>query len=280
MRASILTFIFIISEYSIRTGGDGNCGDPPKVTNAENLNSVTTFRFRMKCKNGYLRKAGTSNLYKCINNNWTNNLPLVCIPDPSLPRIPSTTLPHIPHSPITLLWSSPTPKIQNTTTQPSTSTTSPRTTFKVQTSGQPSQRPTTIEEPSVTISNTTRITPSSTTEKENLITLSTRSLSTTTTGSGEYEFHGSGKGITAAIVVPIIAGLAAAVAIFCLHRRSRLRAVSRHSVELMTQNPGSDQPLMKTHTFMSNCPPDSTQPPVAPVKNFPESTYTDTPLSA
>ncbi|XP_060758948.1 interleukin-15 receptor subunit alpha isoform X4 [Neoarius graeffei] len=223
MRASILTFIFIISEYSIRTGGDGNCGDPPKVTNAENLNSVTTFRFRMKCKNGYLRKAGTSNLYKCINNNWTNNLPLVCIPDPSLPRIPSTTLPHIPHSPITLLWSSPTPKIQNTTTQPSTSTTS---------------------------------------------------------RSGEYEFHGSGKGITAAIVVPIIAGLAAAVAIFCLHRRSRLRAVSRHSVELMTQNPGSDQPLMKTHTFMSNCPPDSTQPPVAPVKNFPESTYTDTPLSA
>ncbi|MCI4388974.1 hypothetical protein PGIGA_G00092210 [Pangasianodon gigas] len=78
MRAATLTFIFIISEYSIITGGDGNCGDPPEIANAEKVKNITSPKFRMTCKEGYLRGAGTSNLFKCRNNSWDNSPPLVC----------------------------------------------------------------------------------------------------------------------------------------------------------------------------------------------------------
>ncbi|KAM9467990.1 interleukin-15 receptor subunit alpha isoform 4-T4 [Clarias gariepinus] len=85
MRAPTLAFIFILAEYSIITGGDGNCGDPPEVKYALKVQNLTDLRFRMPCTDGYLRKAGTSNLFKCNNNEWVNTPKLVCIRNPSLP---------------------------------------------------------------------------------------------------------------------------------------------------------------------------------------------------
>ncbi|KAK3517859.1 hypothetical protein QTP70_021000 [Hemibagrus guttatus] len=78
MRASTLTFIFIIFEYSIITGGDGNCGDPPEIENAQKPYNINS-RFRMNCTAGYKREAGTSNLFKCENNTWKNSPSLKCI---------------------------------------------------------------------------------------------------------------------------------------------------------------------------------------------------------
>ncbi|XP_017349875.1 interleukin-15 receptor subunit alpha isoform X3 [Ictalurus punctatus] len=118
MRASILTFIFIISEYSIITGGYGNCGNPNVIDNAEIKTNVTVQTFRMPCKEGYVRKAGTSNFFKCKESKWINEPPLICIRDPTRPLPVATTLISTSHSPVTLSWFSPTPKTHPTTTEP------------------------------------------------------------------------------------------------------------------------------------------------------------------
>ncbi|XP_058273629.1 uncharacterized protein LOC131370358 isoform X2 [Hemibagrus wyckioides] len=91
MRASTLTFIFIIFEYSIITGGDGNCGDPPEIENAKKAYNVTS-KFRMNCSEGYLREAGTSNLFKCENNKWKNSPSLKCIRSPFSPTQMTTDM--------------------------------------------------------------------------------------------------------------------------------------------------------------------------------------------
>ncbi|MCI4388973.1 hypothetical protein PGIGA_G00092200 [Pangasianodon gigas] len=190
---------------------------------------------------------------------------------------------HTSSSTVTPSRSSPTPKTHNVTASPGkhTSTTSGKIVFTAThtasttswTSRQTSQRTTTMEETSVTTSITARITASSTTEKENLITMSSHSPSSRSTTSTAT------KGITAGIViVVIIAGLAATVAVLFWRRRSKLPG--GHSVEMMTQNPGSDQPLMKPHTFTSSCPPGPVTPPVTPYKDSPGSTYINASLSA
>ncbi|KAB5542163.1 hypothetical protein PHYPO_G00088280 [Pangasianodon hypophthalmus] len=290
MRAATLTFLFIISEYSTITGGDGNCGAPPEIANAEKVKNITSPKFRMTCKEGYLRAAGTSSLFKCRNNSWDNSPPLVCKRRPLPPNV--TQLIHTSSSTVTPSMSSPTPKTYNVTASPGkhTSTTSGKIVFTAThtasttswTSRQTSQRTTTMEETSVTTSITARITASSTTEKENMITMSSHSSSSfspTSTGDIGALSNTATKGITAGIlIVVIIAGLAATVAVLFWRRRSKLPG--GHSVEMMTQNSGSDQPLMKPHTFTSSCPPDPVTPPVTPYKDSSGSTYINAPLSA
>ncbi|XP_053364336.1 interleukin-15 receptor subunit alpha isoform X4 [Clarias gariepinus] len=123
MRAPTLAFIFILAEYSIITGGDGNCGDPPEVKYALKVQNLTDLRFRMPCTDGYLRKAGTSNLFKCNNNEWVNTPKLVCIRNPSLPDV--TTQSHTSAPPVNQTSSSSTPTTLCLTTkaEKSTSTT-------------------------------------------------------------------------------------------------------------------------------------------------------------
>ncbi|KAF7694091.1 interleukin-15 receptor subunit alpha isoform X3 [Silurus meridionalis] len=110
MRASTLTFIFIISEYSIITGGDGNCGNPPDIDNTEKAKNTPNTNFRMMCKPGYMRKAGTSNLFKCKINTWVNNPPLECIQPPYKSSQNPT-----PHSTFTPSWSSHGTQAMNST---------------------------------------------------------------------------------------------------------------------------------------------------------------------
>ncbi|XP_053506500.1 interleukin-15 receptor subunit alpha isoform X4 [Ictalurus furcatus] len=231
MRASILTFIFIISEYSIITGGYGNCGNPNVIDNAEIKTNVTVQKFRMSCKEGYVRKAGTSNLFQCNKSKWINEPPLKCIRDPKRPLPVATTLISTSHSPVTLSWSSPTPKTHQTPTEP-------------------------------------------------------ESISTTSAVAGNKshgiatELDSSTKGITAGIIIlVIIAGLAATIAILFWRKRSKLRSTS-HPIEMTIQNPGSDQPLIMASPITSSCPPDSVQPPFTPFEDSPKCIYTNAPLSA
>ncbi|KAK3544901.1 hypothetical protein QTP86_028509 [Hemibagrus guttatus] len=263
MRASTLTFIFIIFEYSIITGGDGNCGDPPEIENAQKPYNINS-RFRMNCTAGYKREAGTSNLFKCENNTWKNSPSLKCI------RLNSLN-PSVSPS-----QSSPTPKttgvnyksIQSTATINGkiVFTTTNKASTTSRTSPHTSQRTTTMEETSVTTSITARITASSTTEREKLSAMCTpSSLITTST-------------VTGGIVVVVILGVAAAVAMLLLRRRSRLRRAGGNPVDMTVLAQGSEQPLIKT--TMSSCPPDSTQSPVTLFKDATETMYTDSPLSA
>ncbi|XP_005942753.1 interleukin-15 receptor subunit alpha isoform X2 [Haplochromis burtoni] len=88
--------------WSQLSSSDNSCPCPeiPKL-NLTNLPQQGCFeidaRFRYKCMDGYLRKAGTSNLIKCENPGAQWSKPsLVCIPDPRItttqpPKATSTT---------------------------------------------------------------------------------------------------------------------------------------------------------------------------------------------
>ncbi|XP_026002501.1 interleukin-15 receptor subunit alpha isoform X5 [Astatotilapia calliptera] len=88
--------------WSQLSSSDNSCPCPeiPKL-NLTNLPQQGCFkihdRFRYKCMDGYLRKAGTSTLIKCENPGAQWSKPsLVCIPDPRItttqpPKATSTT---------------------------------------------------------------------------------------------------------------------------------------------------------------------------------------------
>ncbi|XP_072530264.1 interleukin-15 receptor subunit alpha isoform X3 [Salminus brasiliensis] len=97
----LLTFIFTAAEYPLHISAvNGDCKNseiprqknygntPPNISYEENA------RFRMPCIEGYLRRAGTSNLFRCQNKNtdyyiWENDPSLECIPDPR--KLPIST---------------------------------------------------------------------------------------------------------------------------------------------------------------------------------------------
>ncbi|GAA6075334.1 interleukin-15 receptor subunit alpha isoform X1, partial [Tachysurus ichikawai] len=247
-----------------------NCGDPPEIQNAEKVKNVTS-RFRMKCKEGYLREAGTSNLFKCENNTWRNVPTLVCKKlDTATPSVAPS------QSSLTQKITGMDEKGQSTTngmygvsncTGKTVFTTTHKATTTSQTSCQTSQRTTTMEETSVTTPISARITASSTTEKEILITMSTSS-SLITTGY---------VGISLGIVLPLILGVAAAVAVLIMCRRSKPCRSGGNPVQMTGLTHGSEQPLMMNVT--SSGAPDSVQSSFAPFKDASEAVYANDPLS-
>ncbi|XP_066525083.1 interleukin-15 receptor subunit alpha isoform X2 [Hoplias malabaricus] len=87
-----LTLVLITAEYPfhIIVEVQGKCEDPVLKENQKLPDNVSLndSRFRMLCVDGYLRKAGTSNLFKCNNLSWVNEPTLECI---SLVKTISTT---------------------------------------------------------------------------------------------------------------------------------------------------------------------------------------------
>ncbi|XP_055087628.1 interleukin-15 receptor subunit alpha isoform X2 [Periophthalmus magnuspinnatus] len=94
----------------------------PPVWNCSNSNS-----FRYTCIDGYVRKVGTSNLIRCVDNKWTQPK-LECIDDPKKARPKTTTSPtsavtsnvHVNSSETTSTFPPPqhTPDIPSTASSP------------------------------------------------------------------------------------------------------------------------------------------------------------------
>ncbi|KAK7149463.1 hypothetical protein R3I94_008949 [Phoxinus phoxinus] len=92
----LVIMIFMTAAYQHNTiaRASGFCGLWNKTHNAVLIIGKYTVntKMRIQCAEGYVRKAGTSNLISCIDNNgnisWqTTNLPLECIPDPKNPPV-------------------------------------------------------------------------------------------------------------------------------------------------------------------------------------------------
>ncbi|XP_026086224.1 uncharacterized protein LOC113061357 isoform X6 [Carassius auratus] len=104
-----LIFITAANMHSIARAS-GVCGKPEL---ADNTKPVLSYigktigeTIRIECAKGYVRKAGTSSLFRCTqqqNSNacWHSDLPLKCIPDPRNP--PVATKPTSPHPQVTSL---------------------------------------------------------------------------------------------------------------------------------------------------------------------------------
>ncbi|XP_017552422.1 interleukin-15 receptor subunit alpha isoform X3 [Pygocentrus nattereri] len=210
MRTSFLLFILTAAKHtftgvyagpSMPVSSTVRCEAPEPPKNAKTPDKLES-RFRMQCIDGYVRKAGTSNLYRCEEKNhaylWVNLPSLTCIPDPLKP-IPTAgptstaltnTQAHTPAPNLTLSTSSAPVTTYYTTkgkTQ-STSTTSGQTALTTThtvptTTGTFVHRTTTKEE---TTTNRNTLSSSSTlTIRENLTTVSPQfthsSINTTTT---------------------------------------------------------------------------------------------------
>ncbi|KAK7130239.1 hypothetical protein R3I93_019766 [Phoxinus phoxinus] len=92
----LVIMIFMTAAYQHNTiaRASGFCGLWNKTHNAVLIIGKYTVntKMRIQCAEGYARKAGTSNLISCKDNNgnisWhTTNLPLECIPDPKNPPV-------------------------------------------------------------------------------------------------------------------------------------------------------------------------------------------------
>nr|XP_055046880.1 interleukin-15 receptor subunit alpha isoform X12 [Misgurnus anguillicaudatus] len=89
----LVIFIFVTAEYHHNiVGASGVCEPLIQENNTLPVNSTSmpvNTRIRTPCKEGYLRKPGTSNMYRCAAKggklSWINDLKLECIPDPRIP---------------------------------------------------------------------------------------------------------------------------------------------------------------------------------------------------
>ncbi|XP_026086200.1 mucin-2 isoform X2 [Carassius auratus] len=193
-----LIFITAANMHSIARAS-GVCGKPEL---ADNTKPVLSYigktigeTIRIECAKGYVRKAGTSSLFRCTqqqNSNacWHSDLPLKCIPDPRNP--PVATKPTSPHPQVTSLTTERTTSKHPTlhdTSSPTTATghialTTTNEVFTTKTRRTTSQplMSTTKETESIT---TTNETTTSYTSREYMTTTSSHTLSgsfTTTTG--------------------------------------------------------------------------------------------------
>ncbi|XP_072530262.1 interleukin-15 receptor subunit alpha isoform X1 [Salminus brasiliensis] len=285
----LLTFIFTAAEYPLHISAvNGDCKNseiprqknygntPPNISYEENA------RFRMPCIEGYLRRAGTSNLFRCQNKNtdyyiWENDPSLECIPDPRKlpistdnPITVSNTLVHKTAPNLITSIPSTTEKYCCTTTEKpkSTSATSGQTAFTTTHTTAPTTgtshhtplRTTTKEEESMTTANSITLSSSATlTVRENLTTVSSQSTSssntTTTTDTDtdtdtDFNTRTDPGTIAAGTVLLLIVVVASAAGILLWCRR--------FTVERTNPPPGSDQPLLNLATSLNSCP-DSVQ---------------------
>ncbi|XP_073723055.1 interleukin-15 receptor subunit alpha isoform X3 [Misgurnus anguillicaudatus] len=89
----LVIFIFVTAEYHHNiVGASGVCEPLIQENNtmpADSISKPVNTRIRTRCKEGYLRKAGTSEMYRCTEKYgkliWINDLKIVCIPDPRIP---------------------------------------------------------------------------------------------------------------------------------------------------------------------------------------------------
>ncbi|XP_056311478.1 interleukin-15 receptor subunit alpha isoform X6 [Danio aesculapii] len=92
----ILIFVSSAYQHNIARASDF-CGPPDKAINTEPVigNYSLNSSIRIQCVAGYVRKAGTSNLIRCLKKHdkdkpsWISALSLVCIPDPKNKKAPT-----------------------------------------------------------------------------------------------------------------------------------------------------------------------------------------------
>ncbi|XP_062852692.1 interleukin-15 receptor subunit alpha isoform X1 [Trichomycterus rosablanca] len=263
-----LLLIFITFLYSrIITGTVEMCSDPPKVQNAKPAVNPGD-KFRMQCEDGYVRKAGTSNLFKCIENKWTNELQLQCIPDPAAPKVPPKAAP-TPEPQATTSIADPTSTVQTTPSpsthaQTTTSTASSEQTDTPGTSASPFCITTTQKTPHTTVEPKRSTSTTSTTRTASTQTLHQTPLKTTTTKDSvtttvkEKSFtplasslsphsrNATHIGTAAGIIIPILAGLAVIAALLLWRQRSgRSRQRPARAVQMEQHNPETGQPLLE-----------------------------------
>ncbi|XP_016418765.1 uncharacterized protein LOC107748489 isoform X3 [Sinocyclocheilus rhinocerous] len=97
-----LIFIMAAYQHNIARAG-GVCGTPNLIPNTVPVPDLQYYigdSIRIQCAEGYVRKAGTSNLIRCTEKDgsisWHSDLRLKCIADPKKPHVPSaeTQRPH------------------------------------------------------------------------------------------------------------------------------------------------------------------------------------------
>ncbi|XP_037552146.1 interleukin-15 receptor subunit alpha [Nematolebias whitei] len=84
----------LIGTTSPSSDGSCSCSEIPKMalTNPpEETCNGTANKFRYVCVQGYVRKAGTSNLLKCQSGQWASSPDLSCIPDPKATNKPANS---------------------------------------------------------------------------------------------------------------------------------------------------------------------------------------------
>ncbi|XP_026876495.2 interleukin-15 receptor subunit alpha isoform X2 [Electrophorus electricus] len=268
MRPIILTLFFITTEYSLIIRGKcETCNAPVQVANTEPVgNSSYTLQstFRMMCIKDYVRKAGTSNLFRCTTDEHTKNCSWKNYP--ALECILTHTPPHTSAPPLTA--SSSTPRVKmfhmatETRTRKSTSMTSGQIGFTTHTvataTGTPlysTVRTIAEKEETMTTANWTVLSSSSTlTGRKYLTTESSESkhkhISSTTADLGT-------SGIAAGLVLVLIAGLAATVMLL-LWCRGRQRA-STQQIEMTPQSLESGYSLLVPPSGTNRCLLDSSQ---------------------
>ncbi|XP_016427342.1 interleukin-15 receptor subunit alpha isoform X3 [Sinocyclocheilus rhinocerous] len=189
----LVKLIFITAAYMHNIArASGVCGKPELAENtvpvSDLLHNIGA-SIRIQCAKGYVRKAGTSSLIRCTqqqnhNASWHSELPLKCILDPKNPQV-ATTETQSPHQPFTSSTTERTARKHPTlhgTSSPTTATghialttTNEVVTTKTRrTTSQPTLMSTTKETESIT---TTNETTTSYTSREYMTTTSSHTLS-------------------------------------------------------------------------------------------------------